>query len=232
LLVAQTDLRQSQMELLRTMGLPPGTTVRLTGSLALQPVEATTPEKALDVALKSRADWRAQQKREQTARLTYSGVKLERLPSLVGFGDYGSNGTAIDNSVPTRTVGLSLRLPIFDGGRRDARRTESLSQYEQERLRTLDMRRQIDLDVHLALDDLQSATDQVQVATEGLAQIEAEVEQAQRRYKAGVASSLEVTDAQTRLARARDNRIAALFLYSRARLELYQALGTIRQMVD
>jgi outer membrane protein TolC len=125
-----------------------------------------------------------------------------------------------------------LRLPIFDGGRRDARRAESLSQYEQERLRSLDLRRQIDLDVRLALDDLQSATDQVQVATEGLAQVEAEVEQAQRRYKAGVSSSLEVTDAQTRLARARDNRIAALFLYSRARLQLYQAMGTIRQVVD
>ncbi|RPI12244.1 MAG: TolC family protein [Acidobacteriales bacterium] len=232
LLVAQADLRQAQMELLRTIGLPPGTPLRLTGSLALQPVEDTTPEKALDVALKSRADWRAQQKREQTARLSYSGVKMERLPSLVGFGDYGSNGTAIGNSVPTRTVGVALRLPIFDGGRRDARRAESLSQYEQERVRTLDLRRQIDLDVRLALDDLQSATDQVQVASEGLAQVEAEVEQAQRRYKAGVASSLEVTDAQTRLARARDNRIAALFLYSRARLELYQALGTIRQMVD
>jgi outer membrane protein TolC len=58
------------------------------------------------------------------------------------------------------------------------------------------------------------------------------VEQAQRRYKAGVSSSLEVTDAQTRLARARDNRIAALFLYNRARLDLWQAMGKIRQMVD
>ena len=232
LLVAQSDQRQSQMELLRTIGLAPGTPVRLTGRLALDPVDDTTPEKALDVALNSRADWKAQQKREKTAQLTYSGVKMERLPTLVGFGDYGSNGLAIDNSVPTRTVGVSMRLPIFDGGRRDARRAESLSQYEQERLRSLDLRRQIDLDVRLALDDLQSATDQVQVATEGLAQVEAEVEQAQRRYKAGVSSSLEVTDAQTRLARARDNRIAALFLYSRARLQLYQAMGTIRQVVD
>ena len=232
LLVAQSDQRQSQMELLRTIGLAPGTPVRLTGRLDMQPVDQTTPEKALDVALQSRADWKAQQKREKTAQLTYSGVKMERLPTLVGFGDYGSNGLAIDNSVPTRTVGVALRLPIFDGGRRDARRAESLSQYEQERLRSLDLRRQIDLDVRLALDDLQSATDQVQVATEGLAQVEAEVEQAQRRYKAGVSSSLEVTDAQTRLARARDNRIAALFLYSRARLQLYQAMGTIRQVVD
>jgi outer membrane protein TolC len=47
-----------------------------------------------------------------------------------------------------------------------------------------------------------------------------------------VATSVEVTDAQNRLARARDNHIAALFLLNRARLDLWQAMGTTRQMVD
>jgi outer membrane protein TolC len=182
--------------------------------------------------LATRADWKAEQKRVETARLTYSGVKMERLPSVTGFADYGSNGTGLDNSVPTRTYGLSLRVPIFDGGRRDARRGESLSQYEQERIRGVDLRRQMELDIQLALDNLHSAEDQVTVASEGLKQSEAEMEQAQRRYKAGLTSSLEVTDAQTRLARARDNRIAALFLYDGAQLDLWRAMGTIRQMVS
>ncbi len=231
-LIARTDLRQSQMELLRSMGIPPATPLLLTGSLEARPVESTTPEQAIETALRTRSDWKAQQKREQAARLTYSSVKMERLPSVVGFADYGSNGTSIDNSVPTRTVGLSLRVPVFDGGRRDARRAESGSQYAQERVRTADLRRQIELDVRLALENLPSDEEQVKVATEGLAMVEAELEQAQRRYQAGVTSSLEVTDAQTRLSRARDNRIAALFLYNRARLDLWQATGTIRQMVD
>ena len=232
LLVARNDLRQSQLELLRAIGLRLDTAVRLTGKMDYAPQEPVTAAKALETALATRADWKAQQKREEAARLSYSGVRLERLPSVVGFADYGSNGTSIDNSVPTRTVGLSLRVPIFDGGRRDARRSESRSQYEQERIRTADLRKQVELEVQLALDDLQSSEEQVKVAAEGLDQVQAEVEQAQRRYKAGVSSSLEVTDAQTRLARARDNRIAALFLYNRARLDLWQAMGKIRQMVD
>ncbi len=232
LLISQNELRQAQLELLRNIGLPLTTPARLTGKLEYIPLEPIAPEKALETALATRADWKAEQKRLETARLTYSGVKMERLPSVLGFGDYGSNGTAIDRSVPTRAVGVSLRIPIFDGGRRDARRSESRSQYEQERIRSTDLRRQIELDVQLALDNLQSAEDQVKVATEGLSQSEAEMEQAQRRYKAGLTSSIEVTDAQTRLARARDNRIAALFLYERVRLDLWQAMGTIRQMVD
>jgi outer membrane protein TolC len=232
LLVARSDLRQSQLELLRAIGLRMDTAVSLTGKMDYAPLEPTTAAKALETALATRADWKAQQKREEAARLSYSGVRLERLPSVVGFADYGSNGTSIDNSVPTRTVGLAVRVPIFDGGRRDARRSESRSQYEQERIRTADLRRQVELDVQLALDDLQSSEEQVKVAAEGLTQVQAEVEQAQRRYKAGVSSSLEVTDSQTRLARARDNQIAALFLYNRARLDLWQAMGKIRQMVD
>lgn len=232
LLVAQSELRQSQLELLRTIGLALDTPVRLNASLDYSPVEVLSPEKTIEAAFQTRADWKAQQKREEAARLTYSGVKLERLPSVAGFADYGSIGNSITNAIPTRTYGLSMRVPVFDGGRRDARRTESGSQYEQERIRTADLRRQIELEARLALEDLRSAEDQVKVASEGLAMVEAELEQAQRRYQAGVTSSLEVTDAQTRLARARDNRIAALFLYSRARLDLWQAMGTTRQMVD
>ena len=232
LLIAQNESRRAQLELLRTIGLPSSTPVRLTGKLAFVPADPVTPEKALEVALASRADWKAEQKRVETARLTYSGVKMERLPSVTGFADYGSNGTGLDNSVPTRTYGLSLRVPLFDGGRRDARRGESRSQYEQERIRSVDLRRQMELDVQLVLDNLHSAEEQVQVASEGLKQSEAEMEQAQRRYRAGLTSNLEVTDSQTRLARSRDNRIAALFLYNGAQLDLWRAMGTIRQMVS
>ena len=97
---------------------------------------------------------------------------------------------------------------------------------------TADLRAQIELEIRLALDSLKSSEDQVQVAREGLEQAERETAQAQRRYEAGVASSLEPTDAQTRLARARDNRIAALLGYNVARINLAQAMGAIRQIVQ
>jgi outer membrane protein TolC len=40
-----------------------------------------------------------------------------------------------------------------------------------------------------------------------------------------------VTDAQTRLERARDNQIAALFNYNLSRIDLGQALGDTRRMI-
>ncbi len=93
------------------------------------------------------------------------------------------------------------------------------------------MKDQIDLDVRLAIDALQSAEDEVKVAAEGLTLAENELAQARRRVDAGVAISLEVTDAQTRLSRARDNQTAALFHHAQARIDLGQATGTLRRML-
>ena len=60
--------------------------------------------------------------------------------------DYGTIGSSMDNALPTRTYGVQVRVPVFDGGRRDARRAESESQYRQERTRTRDLREQVELE--------------------------------------------------------------------------------------
>ena len=154
------------------------------------------------------------------------------MPSIVGFADYGSIGSSVNNALPTRTFGVSVRIPLFDGGRRDARRGESASQYRQEQVRTNDLREQIELEVRVALDAIASAEQQFKVASDGLVLAENELNQARRRFEAGVATGLEVTDAQTRLARARDNRIDALFNHNVARIDLAQAQGVIGRLIQ
>ena len=232
LLVAHNGRRRTHLELLRAMGLRLDTTLVLTDKLTYTPADAMTLEQAKLEALKSRADLTAQQQREDNARLAGSATRMERLPSLAGFADYGSIGSSINHALPTRTYGVSLRVPIFDGGRRDARRAEAASQFRQEQIRTHDLKDQVELEVRLALDALASAEEQVQVADEGLSLAQNELTQARRRYEAGVANGLEVTDAQTRLERARDNQIAALFSYNQARIDVGQATGTIRRMIQ
>jgi outer membrane protein TolC len=231
LLVARNQHRSAQLQLLRAMGVRLDTDLELTDKLAYVPVDAVTVEQARAQALKERPDYEAQREREANARLSASATKLERLPTVAAFGDYGVSGTAIDNSLPTRTVGIQVRVPLFDGGRRDARRAESASQYRSEKVKTNDLKEQIELDVRLALDALQSADDQVKVAKEGLELAENELTQARRRYDAGVAVGVEVTDAQTRLERARDNQTGALYNYNLARIDLAQAMGAVRRML-
>jgi len=231
LLVAENTRRSAHLELLRAMGTPLDTEVTLTDKLGYVPVDAVAVEQAKAQALQARPDLKAQQQREENARLSASAVRMERLPSLAAFGDYGSSGIALDNSLPTRTIGISLKVPLFDGGRRDARRAEAVSLYRSEKVRTGDLKEQIELDVRLALDGLRSAEDQVKVAREGLELAGSELTQARRRYDAGVTNSLEVTDAQTRLERARDNETQALYNYNVARIDLAQAMGNMRRSI-
>ena len=232
LVAAKNARRAAHLQLLRAMGLRLDTDVELTDKLQYAPVDAVTLESARTMALKERPDYQAQQQRESNARLSASATTLERLPTVGASANYGSIGPGLNNAIPTYTYGISVRVPVFDGGRRDARRVESDSQYRAEKVRTNDLKEQIELDVRLALDSLDSAAQEVQVAKDGLELAGNELTQARRRYDGGVANSLEVTDAQTRLERARDNQTGALYNYNLARIDLAQAMGKVRSMVQ
>jgi outer membrane protein TolC len=234
LLAVQNGRTKAYLQLLRVMGLSLATELELTDKLSYEPTEAISVEQAQAAALKNRPDIKAQSEHEAAARLNANAVKLERLPNLVAYADYGTTGTNGDivSLLPTRDYGVALRVPIFDGGRRDARRAEFASQFRQERVRTNDLREQIDLDIRTALDSLHSAEEQLKVAEEGLTLSDSELTQSRRRYEAGFATNIEVTDAQTRLERARDNRIDALYSYNVARIDLGRAMGNVRRMIQ
>lgn len=231
LLVAETQRTRANLQLLKVLGVKLDNPVELTDRMTYTPSDVTDTEKALATALASRPDLQAQKEREDSAKLSYSSVKFERLPSIAGFADYGAIGTNV-SQLPTRTYGVSLRIPVFDGGRRDARRAESASQLRQERIRTADLRDQIELEVRTALDSLKSAEAQVRTANEGLGLSEEELGHARRRYEAGVTNSIEVTDAQTRLARARENVNSALYNHNLARIDVASAMGKIETVVQ
>lgn len=214
------------------MGLKLDSEVTLTDKLDYKPADIGSIADALADARKMRAELKAQKQREHSAGLSYSAVKFERLPSMSASANYGSIGTEMTNASPTYLYGLSVRVPIFDGGKRDARRAESLSEYRQEQTRTHDLEQQVELDVRLAFDSVNSAVNEVKTARDGVDLSEKELAQARRRYEAGVANALEVTDAQTRLDRARDNLINALYDYNLARIDLATATGRIREYVN
>jgi outer membrane protein TolC len=232
LIRAENDRRRAILQLLKTMGLTLDTDVEPTDKLDFHMVEIGSVETLLEQARKGRADLKAQQQREETARLNFGAVKSERLPSVGASGDYGTIGPEIVGAHPTYTMGASLRVPVFDGGRREGRRSESFSQYRQEQIRTRDLGQQVELQVRVALESLRSAAAEVDAARDGLMLAENELAQARRRYEAGVATSVEVTDAQTRLQRARDNQVTALYDHNLARLDLATATGTIGDYVN
>jgi len=178
--------------------------------------------------MKSRADLSAQRKREQGARLNDGAVKSESFPSVIAFADYGALGVGVDQSIATHTVGVSLRIPVFDGGRRKAERVASLTEVREEEIRSRDLRDQAELEIRESFESLRSAKEQVKVAEEALALAHDELGQARRRYEAGVTNNLELVEAQRVVDRAEERRIDAEFNYRQAFIDLGLATGSIR----
>ena len=227
LIRAENNRTRAVLQLLKSMGLHLDSSIEFTDKLVYKPIDPASSETLLEQARKARFELKTQQQREEAARLSQSAVKSESLPSIGATADYGAIGTDVAAARATYTLGVSLRIPVFDGGNRAARREESFSQYRQEQIRTKDVGQQIELQVRTALESLRSASAEVDASREGLSLAENELAQARRRYDAGVATSVEVTDAQTRLQRARDNQVIALYDYNVARLDLATATGTI-----
>jgi outer membrane protein TolC len=232
LIIAQNDRTRAALQLMKAMSLDMDVTLTFADKLSPTPVDAGALDVSIEKAKKERAELKAQRQKEEAANLTYGAVRAERLPTIGASGDYGSSGAHIDDSRVTRSVAVSLRIPLFDGGRRAGRSAESFSQYEQERTHTRDLVQQVELEVRVAYASLNSARNQVETAAQGVMLAENELAQAQRRYQAGVTNSIEVTDAQTRLVRARDNRVTALYNYNLARLDLATATGSITEYVN
>ena len=230
LVVARTDMGRAKLNLIRAMGIPFGVNIILTDELKLIDVPRQAPEDAMLVAMANRVELEAQAQRQRLANLTLSSVKSERLPSLNGSGDVGLQGLEVGNMLTTHNVEVLMSIPIFDGGQREGRISESRSVVRQEDIRARDIQYQVTLEVREALLTLESAKQEVAVAEEGRVQALKELDLARERFAVGVATNLEVTTAQSSLAQARDNLIQALFTFNASRVNLARAKGRIQDL--
>jgi len=230
LLVAQNDQESAKLNLIRALGIDFDVRLTLTDELTLVTVPSQSPTEALVAAHENRTELKAQITRQKLASLSLSSVTSERVPSLSLNGDYGWIGLKPDDALSTRSVGLMLSVPIFDGGQREGRISETRSRVRQESIRMKDVSDQITLEVRNALLTLDSSKQQVGVAEKGIELAMKELTFARDRFGAGLATNIEVTNAQTSVARARDNLIEALFRFNASRINLARAKGELEQI--
>lgn len=230
LLVSENEQESGRLNLIRALGINFDVRLILTDELKFGGVVQEHPDDALTVAREKRAELKAQMTRQKLAALSLRSVTSERLPSLSLNGDYGWIGLKPDETLATRTIGLTLSVPIFDGGQRESRISETRSRVRQESIRMKDVSDQVTLEVRNALLTLESSTRQVGVAQKGLDLAMKELTFARDRFASGLATNIEVTNAQASLARARDNLIESLFRFNASRINLARAKGEVEQI--
>ncbi|HTO72308.1 MAG TPA: TolC family protein, partial [Gemmatimonadales bacterium] len=123
--------------------------------------------------------------------------------------------------------GVQVSVPIFDGLKRQTRASEQTAKLDAQRLRLHDAEREVETETRQALLDLQAARQQVGLAQDRLRLASLELDQAGERFKAGIASSIETSNAQVSVVVSRDVLIQARVALGVARLSAYRALGIL-----
>lgn len=228
--LAKSDIERTKLILVNALGIDFDVKLLLTDELKALEEPVPTQEYALGVALSNRPEIKAQEQRIQVSSLTLSSVKGERLPSIQAQGEYGAIGNQIDNSTGTYNVGVSMSIPIFDGGQREGRIGESRSRLLQEEIKMSLVARQITMELREALVTLTSAIEQLRIAKDGLKAAVTEVQLARERFRLLSSNSLELSNALFSLVRARDNMIDGLYRTNASRVNLARAMGQAEEL--
>ena len=228
--LAKSDVERAKLILINALGVNFDVKLVLTDELKAPEEPIPTQNDAMEVALANRPEMKAQEQRIQVSRLSLSSVKAERLPSLQAQGDYGAIGNQVNNSTSTYNVGVTMSIPIFDGGQREGRIGESRSRLLQEEIKMDVVSRQVTMELREALVTLTSAKEQVRIAKDGLKAAMTELQLARERFRLLSSNSLELSNALFSLVRARDNMIDGLFRANASRVNLARAMGQVEAL--
>ncbi len=231
LVAARNDLAKQKLTLGRIIGLPGGQEIELTEKIPVTPAPPLTLDQALDRAYRDRPDYRAAQAQVRAAELSRKAAISEALPTVKLNGDYGVVGRRPTQDQPTYTTAAALNIPIFQGGKvkGDVMQADALLRQREAALNNL--RGEIDFQVRTAFLDLQSSAELVQVAQSSIQVAEDALAQSRDRFRAGVANSVEVVQAQEAVASSNENYINSTFAYNVAKLTLARSLGIAERAV-
>lgn len=121
----------------------------------------------------------------------------EMLPTISALGAYGDSPVRDDRVYgPYAAVGVNLQIPVFNGFLYSARSREAELRARATRQRLADVRNRISRDVRTSWLAASTAFDRVNVSEQLLAQANLALDLAQTRYKLGLSSIVELSQAQ------------------------------------
>lgn len=190
--------------------------------VAVQPWDSQTGKESVS----SRPDIASAESEAESAHATDRALQLERLPTVSTYADAGVFG-----GVETHTIGVSVNLSVFDGGRRAARRAEALSVLRQEQIKVKQLQRKAQLELAQAELDILSAREQLTLARENRQASNEEFEHAQRMVRIGGFDRLLEARANNRRVHAQIDESLAEIRLDEAQLGRAEATCSVAELI-
>ncbi len=186
-------------------------------------------EGAFQAALANRNDFQAARARADAQARRVDAARGQRLPRVNLEGAYGyrfagdpsDRPDGADAAEDRGAVGVTLELPVFEGGRIQARVRRETEKWSALREDLTSLRLRIQREVETALYDMQSARRRVATQEAAIAQAREALRIEQEKYRLGKGAILDVLDAQRALLEIETE-------YYRALAEYHIAIGRFR----
>ncbi len=177
-------------------------------------------------AFKGRQDYLSLKYRTNAQQKRLDIAKAGRLPNVSLQASYGKRWDADssqDNEVGQ--VGISILLPLFEGGRIDARvrREHSRLRVQKEALRKLQL--QIRLELKTAILNIESTRARIAVTQKAVEQSKESLRIEREKYDYGKGAIVDVLDAQSAMLESQKNYYRALAEYNTALAQFRLAVG-------
>ena len=224
LLDAQNDEQSAMAALNAVLGSEQDRNYALIDPAGGDPQPAPTDADALiAAAFQQRPDLASLNDRSLAARQFSTAQRDLMLPTISALGSGG--GTPVRSSQILSAAGINIDIPLFNGFlfTAEAREARLRSQAEQEQVRV--MRNAIARDVRTAVLNAQAAYQRIGVTQSMLDAANLALDLAQARYKLGLSSIVELTQAQLAQTQARIENTTARYSYQTASAELRYETG-------
>jgi len=230
LIRAQDSVREANADLARAMGVDhPAAAYSL-----FQPPASPAPEPdaqpLIAQAIQNRPELSALRLQYEAARRFESAEKDLSRPNVTGVAVGGALPYIDQAHLPPEyeAAGVNLEIPIFNGhlfaARREAAHQEALAANQRFR----DEQQQVEHDVQNAFISASTAYQRIPVTEEMIKQAQLALNLAQGRYNLGLASIVEITQAQLNLTQAQIENVTATYDYQTAYAALQFTIGTLR----
>lgn len=228
LIRARGELEKARGALAASAGLPVNSTVRIQTLTELPQLQVmkTTVADLLERARATRPDLVAAEAQVRAARANAEAAGKAGLPTLE-LGAASGRTFFTDERAPASnfSVGVSLRIPIFNGFRDRYGERLAQAQAEQASAARDALFRQTELDVWQAYYDLQTATTAVSTTEAQVKSAEQTAQATLARYRAGFGSILDLITAQQDESNARVQQIQSYLDWYTALARLSFAAG-------
>jgi outer membrane protein TolC len=221
----RADLVKEKRTMARMIGLRLDADFVPVEKLTFTPAPPLPIDEALKRAYMKRADLQSAAAQLKASEETLKAAHSEHLPSVNVNGYVAVQGINPNAGSGVFSGTASLNVPIWQGGRIHADEEQARAAIDQRRAEYQDQRGVVELDVRNAFTDLETATNQVQVADSNRTLALRTLQQSQDRFVAGVANSVEVVQSQESLAAADRDYVSSLYSQNLAKISLARALG-------